>query len=228
MARRKAKTLEDVVDVALKLAADRPWRDIRVNDIAGEAKLSLAEMQALGASKAGILKAFARRTDQALLASLETEPVEGDGHDRLFDILMRRMEMLEPHKAAIRNIITAPADGLSDWALLMASAAENQSWVLAAAGMDGAGPREAFKRHGLTLVSARAMKVWADDDDPGLARTMAELDRQLRDGAQWLSRLEAPVALCMALGNMARNLVERRAASRDETAPGESGQPDRS
>jgi AcrR family transcriptional regulator len=222
---KKPKTMDRAIEAALALASGRAWQDIRLRDIADAADLTLVQMNEAGASKTGILKAFARRVDRDLLKSLDKNPVEGDVHDRLFDILMRRMEMLDGHKAAIRNIISAPADGLSDWASLMATAADNQGWVLAAAGIDDAGPREAIKRHGLVLVSARAMRVWVDDDDPGLARTMAELDRQLRDGAQWLSRLEAPVAMCTAFGNLAKALIARRAASRSGEEASEPGQP---
>ncbi len=211
--------MDRAIDAALALASERAWQDIRLGDIADAADLSLVQMNETGASKTGILRAFTRRVDHDLLKSLEKDPVEGDVHDRLFDILMRRMEMLEGHKAALGNIISAPADGPADWLSLMATAADNQGWVLAAAGIDDAGPREAIKRHGLVVVSARVMRVWVDDDDPGLARTMAELDRQLRDGAQWLSRLESPVAMCTAFGNLARALIARRAASR----PGEEG-----
>ena len=217
---KKSKIMDRAIEAALGLASDRTWQHIRLRDIAETAGLTLTQMNEAGASKTGILKAYAQRVDHDLLKSLEKDPVEGDAHDRLFDILMRRMEMLAEHKAAIRNIMSAPADGAADWASLMATAADNQGWVLAAAGIDDAGPREAIKRLGLVVVSARVMRVWADDDDPGLARTMAELDRQLRDGAQWLSRLEAPVAMCTAFGNLARSIVERRAAQRaDQEQP---------
>lgn len=221
---KKSKSIDDVLNAALQLAATRSWRDIRLSDIAGEAGLTLSEMGEMGCSKTALLKHFSRRTDLALLKSLEKDPVEGDVHDKLFDILMRRMEMLEPLKPAIRNIIDAPADGLSDWAMLMSSTAHNQAWILAAAGIDDAGPREAIKRHGLVLVSARAMQVWVDDDDPGLARTMAELDRRLRDGAVWLSRLQAPIAMGAAFARLARGFVDRRGTSGDVRQSRDAGQ----
>jgi hypothetical protein len=38
------------------------------------------------------------------------------------------------------------------------------------------------------LIFAQVLRVWVDDDDPGLARSMAELDRGLTRGQSW-SRL---------------------------------------
>ena len=149
--------------------------------------------------------------------------MEGDVHDRLFDIIMRRLELLEPHKAAVRNIVKDPADGAADWANLSAALIDSQGWTLAAAGIEEAGRREAVKRQGLALVMARTLMVWAEDDDPGLAKTMAALDRSLRDGAKWLERLDAPLAMGQAFANLALAILQRR--SRSGSSP-EPDQPD--
>ncbi len=175
-------------------------------------------------SKIGILKALAAHSDSELLQSLDKDPVEGDVHDRLFDIIMRRLELMEPRKAAFRNIIDDPADGGADWASLAGALVDSQGWTLAAAGIEDAGRREGIKRQGLALVMARTMKVWASDDDPGLAKTMASLDRSLRDGATWLKRLEAPLAMGQAFANLAMAMLNRRNRS-NRPEPGDSDPP---
>jgi AcrR family transcriptional regulator len=220
MARKKTRTVDDVTDAALRLAATRRWKDIRLDDIADETGVTLAELRDLVPSKIGILKAIVARSDRELLASLEKTPVEGDVHDRMFDIIMRRLELLEPHKAAIRNILDSPADGAADWATIAGALIDSQSWTLAAAGIEDAGRREAVKRQGLAMLTARIMRVWANDDDPGLAQTMAALDRQLRDGAKWLERLAAPIALGQALSSLAMAFLQRRTSPPvDDTPP---------
>jgi hypothetical protein len=45
-----------------------------------------------------------------------------------------------------------------------------------------------LRAQGLALLFARVLRVWVDDEDPGLARSMAELDRGLTRAAAW-SRL---------------------------------------
>ena len=85
-----------VIDAALGIAARRRWRDVRLNDIAEEAGLELSEVARVASSKADILRLFSRRTDRALLESLKEQPVEGDPHDRLFDVVMRRLESWRP------------------------------------------------------------------------------------------------------------------------------------
>ena len=61
--------------------------------------------------------------------------------------------------------------------------------MLAAARIHKGGPLGRIAIKGVEFVYLETMRVWLDDDDPGLARTMAALDRSLRRGEramQWL------------------------------------------
>ncbi len=64
------------------------------------------------------------------------------------------------------------------------------AWMLAAAGISATGRRGLIKAQGLALVWARVMRVYLDDDDPGLARTMAALDKRLREAERVVMRLD--------------------------------------
>jgi len=208
-----------VVDAALALAARMPWQEVRLNDIAAEAGLNLAGLRKLVASKSHILALFSRRIDAMLLTALAGETLEGEAHDRLFDVIMRRLEIMEPWRPALKSIMAAGPDDPLALAAGALNAMDRQRWLLEAAGVDM--PRDALAQGvrlaGLAFVQERAMRVWVEDDDPGRARTMATLDRALRDGARWLSRLAGPVALCgaiaKALGSVARGRTEAAAAA---------------
>jgi ubiquinone biosynthesis protein COQ9 len=199
-----------VIDAALRLAARRSWRDVRLADIAAEAKIDLAGLAKVASGKADIVRRFSRRTDRAMLESLKKQPVDGDAHDRLFEIVMRRLEILAPHRAALASILDAPAGHPSAIAMLAASAATTQRWMLAAAGLEEEGAGGLVKQGGLACVYARTLRVWLSDDDPGLARTMAALDGDLREGARWLRWAEVPVTFATALSGIARSLWRGR------------------
>ena len=127
---------------------------------------------------------------------------------------MRRLEILRPHRAAIASMLDAPAGQPTGWLMLALSSATTQRWMLSAAGIEDDGPRGALKQGGLACVYARTIQVWLTDDDPGLARTMASLDRDLRSGADWLRRAETPIAICTALSGLARGLLRGRGRPR--------------
>jgi AcrR family transcriptional regulator len=203
-------TQDRILDAALRLAADTRWTEITLRDIAGEAGLSLAELNAAVPSRAAILTLFNRRIDQRMLASLDKDPVAGDAHDRIFEVLMRRLEVMAPYRAAVGSIIADPSTLLDDPPETASSLGRSLGWVLAAAGLEDSGSREMIKRLGLAAIYRRVLGVWVEDDDPGLARTMAALDRGLRDGETWLKRLAPALSLAGALSGAARALIRGR------------------
>jgi ubiquinone biosynthesis protein COQ9 len=204
------ETRDLIIDAAFSLAAEKPWPEITLAAIAEHAGVSLAELARHVSGKTGILDAFARRMDGKLLASLTDDPVEGDGHDRLFDIMLRRFELLAPYKPAIANIAKAPADGPVEWLALLASSLVTQGWMLAAADIRLTGFKGDAARLGLAKIAADTMLVWLKDDDTGLAHTMAALDRKLRDGEAVMKRLETPIALCSGFARVFRSFREER------------------
>lgn len=197
-----------IVDAALRLAAEKPWPEITLIAIAEASGVSLAELAQHVAGKPQILEAFARRMDGQLLTSLASDPVEGDAHDRLFDVMLRRFELLAPYKAAINNIAKTPADGPAEWLHLLASSLITQGWVLAAADIKLSGLTGDVAKLGLAKVAVDTLRIWLKDDDAGLARTMAALDRKLRDGEALMKRLETPIALCSGFARVFRSLRE--------------------
>ena len=74
----------------------------------------------------------------------------------------------------------------------LGTALESLNRLLAAARFETSGTRGDLLRLGLVKVQADMLRVWLEDDDPGLARTMAQLDRSLRDTESLAERLETP------------------------------------
>ena len=63
------------------------------------------------------------------------------------------------------------------------------------------------------------MRVWLDDDDPGLARTMAALDKRLRRAERAVIRLDR-LERCIVAAAPRPTAAERRAGrTRKATSP---------
>ena len=211
MARKKAVSVEEkIISAALEVAETKSWRAIGLDEIANAAKVSLADLRAVFSTRADILSAFVKQVDEKMLASLEKEAVDGDAHDRLFEVIMRRLEILEPHKKAIAGIMCCPASGAGEAVRLCFAADSAARWMLTAAGIGQTGCRGKARRAGLGLVMARTIDVWLRDDDPGHARTMAALDRHLRSGASWLRLLDLPCGLAGAFCSLGRGFMRAR------------------
>jgi hypothetical protein len=96
---------------------------------------------------------------------------------------MRRLDVMAPHKNAVRSLLRSARRNPPLALALNAIAVRSQQWMLAAANIDSSGPRGMLRAQGLAVFYAQVLRVWIDDDDPGLARTMAALDRAGVDGA---------------------------------------------
>jgi hypothetical protein len=134
--------------------------------------------------------------------------------ERLFDVLFSRFEALEPHKEAIRKLAKA---ALRDPLLaleLNRITTTSMGWMLTAAGIASTGTRGLARSQAMALVWARVLRVWLDDDDPGHSRTMAALDKRLREAERVAMRLDW---LDRAISRARRARPRRR--GRDESPP---------
>lgn len=207
-----------LIDAALKLAERRPWQDVSLYDIAREAGLTLLDLKHAFTSKEAVLVALSQAVDEEVLHRIQLQDDTGEGaRDRIFGVIMTRFDVLQPHRAALRSI-HAGAGGQLHLALC-AQVLSSQRWMLTGAAIDAEGPLGALKAAGLAGIYSRIFSVWLDDEDPGLAKTMAALDRALRRGEK---PLEFVSEICGSLGRMA-NQFGRRRRGRGEpsTAPTE-------
>lgn len=181
---------ERIIEGFMALLAEKPVEEIGFGDIAGRAGVALTECRAEFGSVMAVLSAFMKETDRKVLAGGEGDMAEETPRERLFDILMRRLEALAPHRAAIRSLMRSARRNPGLALALNALGVRSQAWMLTAADIDAAGPRGAIRAQGLALLYAKVMRVWLDDDDPGLARTLAALDRELARGQRWAGFLD--------------------------------------
>lgn len=168
-----------LIDAMLDLAASRGWRDISLSDIAGAAGVKVADLYPTYPSKMAVMVAFIRRIDREVLGAGFKFAAEDSVRDRLFEVLMRRFDALQPHREAVRRIRRDLTRVPAEAAALLPVVACSMGWMLSAAETGADGPAGRIKTAGLTGVWLRTMAVWVDDDSADMARTMAALDRNL-------------------------------------------------
>lgn len=169
-----------IIDAALELAAERGWSGLGLADIAAAARLSLAEIYPLFPSKGAILDAFVRRVDRATLTGVEVGAADGPVRDRLFEIIMRRLDALAPHRRAVAAIVgdlpRDPLAALCSGGRLLRSVA----WMAGAAGVETAGLLGPLRVKALAALYLYVLRVWLGDESADKSKTMAALDRALK------------------------------------------------
>ena len=124
-----------LIAAALRLAETRPWRDVTMLEIADAAQLPLDEVRRAYGSKSQLLAGFMRLVDDEVLRRATTKVAAGARRDALFEVIMSRLEILEPFKLALKSIAKAPP---SDTSLIMPYL-NAQRWMLTAAGINADG-----------------------------------------------------------------------------------------
>lgn len=179
-----------IVEALLALAAERRWEDFSMSDVAARAGLTLSQFRDCFPSKGAVLGAWSRQIDKQVLDGVSDDLIGEPAKERLFDVLMRRLDAMAPHRDALAGIMEwaqhDPAATLS----LNTLALNSMRFMLEAAGIDSEGPVGALKLQGLVLAWTRVLRVWLDDHDPGFGQTMAALDRELERGGKLVSRAE--------------------------------------
>ena len=95
-----------VIDAFMSLVAEKPIEDIGLAEIASQAGVSLADLRAMFGSTFDILAAHVRQIDVEVPAGADADMAgRSSPRERLFDVLMRRIELLEPRKDAVRSLM---------------------------------------------------------------------------------------------------------------------------
>ena len=138
--------------------------------------------------------------------------------ERLFDVLMRRLEILAPHREAVRSLLRSARRNPPLALALNGLTLRSQQWMLTAAGIGASGPRGMIRAQGLAVLFASVLRTWIDDDDPGQARTMAALDRALARGQRFVGFLDDLCAIPSRLAGCARRRRRRDEDAEDAAA----------
>jgi len=184
-------TLEGkIITAAFDLAASPGWTDVSLRDIADAAGCPLADVMERFSDKDDVLAVFVEHVDRKMLAGAGDVEREQSSRDAVFEVIMSRFDAMAPYRTGLKSIIQARAAPLTTDPSIIRMALGTQNKILQAAGINTAGAPALLRQLGLAQIYGQAFQVWLDDDDPGMARTMAALDRRLRQGEQTLRTID--------------------------------------
>lgn len=177
-----------------QVVAAHGWDGLSMLRVASAAGVPAAELRRRCPTPLHLLRLHGRVADQAVLAG--TVPGQGGAaRDRVFDVLMRRIDAMQPHRAGILRLFEdLRRDPLLAVALAL-SLPRSMAWMLEAAEVPAQpGPLGLVRVKGLTAVWLATVRAWTEDHSADLGATMAALDRALDRAGQVARslRLELP------------------------------------
>ena len=166
------------------------WAQVTMRRVAEQSGLPLHRCAELASNRYDVLRLFARKLDQAMLAA--PLPNEGSVRDRCFDLLMRRLDAARPCRDGLLALRRSAAGHPGLVNHVACSLHHSMRWLVEAAEYD-ADSRFYAKLLPTALVGIwlSMLRRWQDDDSPDAMGVMAGLDRDLARIARLFGR-DAP------------------------------------
>jgi AcrR family transcriptional regulator len=191
----------------MDLLAEQPIERIGLGELADRAGVTLAELRGEFNSPLAVLAAHVKELDRQVLAEVDPDMDEESPGERLFDVLMRRLELLSPHREAVRSLLRSARRDPPLALALNAMAVRSQQWMLTSAGIGASGPKGMVRAQGLALLFANVLRTWVDDDDDNTL-TLATLDRELARGQRFAGLLDDLCRIPQAACNLRQRMRE--------------------
>ena len=136
----------------LGLVETQGWIDLSFAEVAEQAGVPIAEAHRIYSSKTAVLLGLTRSIDERVLNSLATDPLEGSPKDRLFDLVMRRFDLLKADRNAYRRLMRQLPATPSAFAALLCQLRRSLSLSLETAGISASGLKGALRLKGLLAI----------------------------------------------------------------------------
>jgi AcrR family transcriptional regulator len=163
----------------LHLVETQGWTDLSFAEIAEAAGVPIAEAHRIYPSKTAVLLGLTRAIDERILSGLQADPLEGSAKDRLFDIVMRRFDVLKADRNAYRRLMRQLPATPNAFAALLCQLRRSLALTLEAAGISASGLKGALRLKGLLAIYVAGLRAFASDESEDLSKTMAEIDKRL-------------------------------------------------
>ena len=178
-----------IIDTAMTVIAEHGLSHAAWKELAAQSGCTAHALRGRIGDLPGAVLKFLDRIDRQVLSEEAGFTDEDSVKDRLFDLLMRRLDGLAAHRQTMVAVSQEMRRNPCLAALIGGRELRALSWYLEEAGVSTKGPFGMIRTKGLGLVWTHAFTVWLGDDSDDFAKTMAVLDKDLTradQAASWI------------------------------------------
>lgn len=164
----RAVSAEDILDAALRLAADRHWESVRLADVASDLDITLADIHVHFRDKESLVDALWDRADRALLARADDTRLRAMNiPDRLEHLVFAWLDALAAHRRVVRDMLLVRLEPghLHIQLPTLLRVSRTVQWLREAAGLKAEFAWRAIEETGLSALFVATFAAWLRDDE---------------------------------------------------------------
>lgn len=167
-----------LVTSALRLIASHGWQNLTIDACAKAAKIKPALAHNLCKRPVDLIPLIAACVDDQAFAPFGK--ISGSAHDRLFDLIMARFDIMQKHRQAFAAMATAARHDRALAVALLRCTPDSGYRLIEAAHLPPPQPPRPVLAAGIIAVYAWAFRAWQSDTSRDMAKVMAATDRALK------------------------------------------------
>ena len=156
------------------------WKSFSLQKLSYAEKIPINEIKIFFKSEISILDEFSKMIDIKVEKSFDYEELTNTSvKDNLFELIMLRLEYMQPYRNALKSIKTS----FKSDPLVARSVAKNVmnslDFYLELTNAFNDSFLDIFKKKSIFLIYSYIFMIWLEDDSDELSKTMSELDKLL-------------------------------------------------
>ena len=169
-----------LIDSSFKIIEDEGWDNFTLKKLSEKKNLDINSINQLLRSKKNLLKEFSKMIDFKVEKEFSFEDLhDSSTKDNLFELIMLRLEYMQPYKAALKSIIFSIKKQPGMLKSVSNNVLDSLDFYLELTKAYDKSFFDLFKKKSILLIYSYIFKIWLDDNTEELSKTMSELDKLL-------------------------------------------------
>ncbi len=170
----------ELIDRSFMIIDKDGWEEFSFKKLAYEKKIDVSKINQFFGSKKQLLKEFSKMIDLRVEKEFDFKSLEDSStKDNLFELIMLRLDHLQPYKNSLKKIIVSISKSPSMLKSVSENISDSLDFYLELTKAYDSSCFDLFKKKTILLIYSYIFKVWLDDNSEELSRTMSELDKVL-------------------------------------------------
>ncbi len=169
-----------LIEASFKIIEEFGWKSFSLEKLSQKEEISLEEINKLIKSKIDLLKEFSNMIDLKVENSIDLKDFKNSSvKDNLFELIMLRLEYMQPYKNSLKKIINALKNDTAAAKSISLNILNSLDFYLDLTDAYNKSLFDILKKKAIFLIYGYVFMIWLDDSTDELSKTMSELDRLL-------------------------------------------------